>query len=302
MTGSKRLADPEDVRAETLAVGDVVRATGLSPELLRAWERRYGAVEPIRTPGGSRRYRPGDVERLTQLKAAVDAGHRISEVARWSAARWVQFLDDGRPATLPAVDAILEALADLDGRRAEELLSFQLASLGPVTFAREIALPLLEAIGFLWTQRHACVASEHLGSALLRTMLGAALRQPSPAGAPRVVFTTLADERHELGALVAALVARGAGVDPLYLGPDLPAEEIAVAVERSGAVAVALGALAGDDDEWRAELTRLRTLIDARIQVWVGGPISHGSLPEGTAWITELDDFERRVSALVGAS
>src|SRR5688572_16347090 len=64
----------------------VVRMTGLSPEILRAWERRYRAIEPLRTPGGTRRYRAADVERLRLLKAAVAAGFRIGKVARLSAA------------------------------------------------------------------------------------------------------------------------------------------------------------------------------------------------------------------------
>jgi DNA-binding transcriptional MerR regulator len=71
--------DPPISNEPTYSLGAVARLTGLSPHVLRAWERRYGAVRPLRTPGGTRLYRESDVARLRQLRAAVQAGHSISE-------------------------------------------------------------------------------------------------------------------------------------------------------------------------------------------------------------------------------
>jgi len=64
----------------TYALGAVCRITGLSPHVVRVWERRYGAIAPLRTPKGTRRYRPADVERLQLLRAGVEAGHRIGSL------------------------------------------------------------------------------------------------------------------------------------------------------------------------------------------------------------------------------
>ncbi len=116
------------------------RLTGLSPELIRAWERRYGVVTPIRTPGGTRRYRATDLEHLILVKAAVDRGHRIGEVARLDPAE----LERGAAASpMPSsgqLQEILSALERLDGAEAQRLLSLQLSVLGPARFAREFAV------------------------------------------------------------------------------------------------------------------------------------------------------------------
>lgn len=285
---------------DTIPLREAVRRTGIPAELLRAWERRYGAVTPIRTPGGSRRYSAHDVERLTRIKAAVDAGHRISKVVAWGEARWAGFLDQTHPATHPAVDSIVDALAELDGETADRELTELLEELGPVDFAREIALPLLDAIGFLWTQQKASVASEHMASALLRTLLGNALRQTPPhEGAPRILFATPSGERHELGLLVAALVTRAAGGLPVYLGPELPPAELAEACRRTHIDAIALSAVSLDASVVVPELEQTRQLVAKRIAIWVGGAsVAGAKLPRGIQLLGDFEDLEARVQRL----
>ena len=118
------------------------RLTGLSPELLRAWERRYGVVEPMRTPGGTRRYTAADLERLRLVKAAVDAGQRIGDVASLDleALKRHSTLADP-PARTSSWKRSLTALDQLDDAAAQRLLSLQLSALGPVRFARDVAVP-----------------------------------------------------------------------------------------------------------------------------------------------------------------
>jgi len=285
----------------TYPMGAVTRITGLSADVLRAWERRYRVVEPLRTEGGTRRYRASDLERLRLVKASVDAGHRISEVARLSA-------DDLEKLAAPAerdrsgvvIEETLEALRQLDSGRAEQLIGGQLAALGPVRCAREFGVPLVEAIGEGWEKRRLCVASEHMGSALLRSLLGATLR-PTLAHrhAPLVVFATPAGERHELGLLIAALTAMGAGANPLYLGPDLPVEEIVHAADLTHAPVVALSVVVLDADRASEQLRGLRDALGDRTEVWIGGArAAELELPDGVRGIGSLDQLERAVELL----
>lgn len=284
----------------TFPVGAVTRLTGLSPDVLRAWERRYQVVSPLRTEGGTRRYREADVEHLRRVKAAVDSGHRISEVARLDPDELERQLAlRPEPPDDPILAAII-ALDRLDAAEAERLVSLQLAALGPTRFARNFALPLLQAVGEAWEEQRLCVASEHLGSSLLRSLLGAALR-PTAArpGDPLVVFATLPGERHEIGLLIAALVAAGAGASPLYLGAELPAEEQVRAVLKSGAAALALSVVASDPQRTQADLRALRSELPSEIEVWVGGTLVNAlDLPKGVVATASLESLERRVELL----
>jgi len=282
-------------------MGSVVHLTGLSPDVLRAWERRYAAISPLRSAGGSRRYRESDVHRLRLLAAATRAGHGIGSVAQLADAELAQLVGEAESAPAPSSLAdVIEALRELDAVRAEEIASRQLVALGPIRFAREFALPLAHAVGENWVQGKLCIASEHLGTALLRSLLGASLR-PSPIAqrGPTVVFATLPGERHELGLLSAALVATGAGCNAVYLGAELPLEELIRAVEiaRAAALTLSLTAL-GAGDALRF-LRALRGGLAQDVAVWVGGRgVAELALPEGVDQLATLDALEEKALLL----
>lgn len=291
------MGSKEDTSDEiTYPLGAVARLTGLSPDVLRAWERRYDVVEPLRTPGGTRRYRASDVERLRLVKAVVDAGHRIGQVAGLDSAELERRVER-RTTAKGSVDEAVRAIDRLDAAEVERLTALQLAALGPVSFAREFAVPFLREIGSRWESGHTCVASEHLASGILRSLLGASLR-PSvmSASAPPILFCTPPRERHELGLLIAALVAAGAGGNPLYLGPDLPLDEIAQAATRVNAGAVALGIVALQPDEAATAVRSLREQLGPEIELWIGGPGGADlELPPRADRIGSIDLLEDRV-------
>jgi DNA-binding transcriptional MerR regulator/methylmalonyl-CoA mutase cobalamin-binding subunit len=291
---------PAAARERTWAFWSASRMTCLSPELLRAWERRHRVVEPLRTPGGTRRYRASDLERLRLLKAAVDAGHRIGQLAELSNAELEALGREPAAAPRGSPDEIFAALERLDGAEAQRLLALQLAALGGVRFARGLAMPLALEIGERWADHRLGVASEHLASALLRSLLGSALQPGASAlrGA-RIVFATLPGERHELGLLMAALAAMGAGANPIYLGPEVPVEELLRAVERSGAAALALSILAADPREAARALGALRADLAPELPVWIGGAGSAAiATPAGVERIESLEELEQRVALL----
>src|SRR5512134_847926 len=257
------MAKPRTSAVElTYPLRSASRLTGLSPELLRAWERRYGVVEPLRTPGGTRRYRASDLERLRLLKAAIEAGHRIGSLAGLSNTELEQLGSAREAAPRDRLEDVLRALDALDGAESQRLLALQLSALGAVRFAREVAMPLVREIGERWVGQRMRIASEHLATAVLRSMLGSAL-QPSASAlrGARIVFATLAGERHELGVLMAALSSMGAGANPIYLGPEVPVEDLLHAVQRSEAAALALSLVAVPVSEVAEPLAALLAVV-----------------------------------------
>jgi DNA-binding transcriptional MerR regulator len=289
--------DPAD---PTYPLRAAARITGLSPEVLRAWERRHGVVAPARTPGGTRRYSAADLERLRLVKAAVDAGHRIGQVARLERAE-LERMAAGVTARAPdRLDEILAALARLDANELQRLLSLQLSALGAAGFAREIAIPLVLEVGDRWASGAIGVASEHLATAILRSLLGSALAPTASSRlGPRIVFATLAGERHELGLLMAALTALGAGADPVYLGVELPVDDLLGAVRDTGAAALGLSVVTAPTAAAARSLRALRSGLAPGVRLWLGGACSGGlDLPEGAERIASLEALEQQVLLL----
>ena len=281
------------------SLGAVVRLTGLSPHVLRAWERRYGAVRPERSAGGTRRYGERDVARLRLLAAATQAGHRIGHIAGLDDTAIERLLASPTPGP-PArsLEAILVAVDELDPAGLERLATMHFLALGPIRFAREIAAPLLRAVGDRWEQGRLTVAAEHMVSSVTRGLLGAALRPPYYVnGSPRLLFATPVGERHEFGLLIAAVTALGAGANVTYLGPDLPVEELVGAAERTAPIAVGLSLVNPATASVRRYLRELRRRLPERTRVWVGGP-SPVTDVAGVERVDDLDDLALRISLL----
>lgn len=254
----------------------VARLTGLSIDTLRAWERRYGAVEPARGDRG-RVYTERHVARLRQLASLVERGHAIGSIAGMSDAALLRLSTESSPATpsrsVPEADLapLLAAVKDYDLVAIESHLSGLAVVLSPRDFVLSVVIPVLHEVGTRWKAGGVRPAQEHLVSAILRSVLGGLLRaMPRRDGAPRVVFATLPGERHELGLLSAAVLSAAAGAHAIYLGPDLPAADLAHAVTKSGARALVLAATTVSTVD-RDELRGLSRLPDD-VKVWVGGP------------------------------
>jgi DNA-binding transcriptional MerR regulator len=274
--------------------------TGLSPDLLRAWESRYQVVEPMRTAGGTRRYRATDLERLRLVKAAVDAGHRIGVVANMDPAELAHAATATDITPRAGLEPILAALGRLDAEETQRLLALQLSAMGPVPFAREFALPLVREIGERWINKRMGIASEHLATSLLRSMLGSALT-PTTASrlGPTIVFATPTGERHELGLQSAALAAMGAGANPIYLGAELPVEDLLGAVANTGAVVLALSLVTIPEGQAERAVAAIHRGLPDEIGLWTGGPGANNiAAMDGVDRIHSLDDLEKRVVLL----
>jgi len=284
--------------AATYSLGAVSRLTGLSPHVLRAWERRYQAVTPLRTPGGTRRYRESDVARLRLLAAATGAGHPIGDVAKLSEAELRRRTAGPEEEPRPPLRLILEAIDHLDADETERLLGVQLAALGSRRFIAAVVAPLMHEVGDRWEEGRLCVASEHLASASVRNLLGGTLRRMAQSSqSPPILLTTLPGERHELGVLSCAVIAVELGANAIYLGPDLPTGEVVAAAgaTRAGAVAVSTSRCAPVRQRERA-VRELRRALPRDVALWVGGSGSEGlSLPAGAERIERNEEFEQKV-------
>lgn len=253
----------------------VARLTGLSIDTLRAWERRYGAVEPARGERG-RVYTERHVARLKQLASLVERGHAIGSIAGMSDAALLRLSTGSLPSSpsrSPEADLspLLAAVKAYDLVAIESHLSGMAVVLSPRDFVLAVVIPVLHEVGTRWEAGGVRPAQEHLVSAILRSVLGGLLRaMPRRDGAPRVVFATLPGERHELGLLSAAVLAAAAGAHAIYLGPDLPAADLAHAISKTGAKALVLAATTTGAVD-RDELRGLSRLPDD-VKVWVGGP------------------------------
>jgi MerR family transcriptional regulator, light-induced transcriptional regulator len=292
-------------------MGVVVQRTGLTPHVLRAWERRYGAVTPGRTEGGQRLYSDTDVVRLRLLKRATEGGRAIGAVAAMPTEEVARLVGEdararenggealavagrtGEPEVERALRLCLGAAERLDGGGLRAELMRSVVRVSVWNFVSGVVHPLLVRVGELWEAGALRPAQEHVVSAAVRQVLDwlladLAVREEGPL----LVLGTVDGELHEFGAMLAGVVATDAGWRVLYLGASLPASELALAAERSGARAVGVSVVSqGGPDAARArrELATLRGLLPGTVGVWVGGRRSGGIVPDGATRVEDLD-------------
>jgi DNA-binding transcriptional MerR regulator/methylmalonyl-CoA mutase cobalamin-binding subunit len=261
----------------------VVQRTGLSPDVLRAWERRYGAVEPVRTAGGQRLYTGADVERLALLHEATRSGRQIGQLVALDDASLRDLIAADRRESVPSavspVDAerhIGEAYAAveaMDPARLELELRQAVLALGAAAALSGVLAPLLERIGLAWQQGRLSVGHEHAASAVVRRFLDwiAAASIPG-AAAPAIGLATLEGERHEFGAMLAMAAALANGWSALYFGPEMPVRDLAAAAAARDLTAVGLSVVYVEDPGRVVEaIGALRDALPADVALVVGG-------------------------------
>ena len=288
-------------------IGMVARLTGMSTTLLRMWERRYQVVEPSRD-GGPRLYSDADVERLKAIKRVVDSGHAIGTVATLSNEVLATLAQRADPPAAP-VGAVtpgafsqrfLDAISGMEVDQAERVLLEAASSMTAPALTADLLGPLLQEIGQRWADHNLGIAHEHAASTVIRSILGTLLRNNANPSAPVVVAATLSSERHELGALMAALVASSLGWRAIYVGPDLPAQEVVTAATQSGARVVLLSAVMGPGTQVRRMVATIRDALPSKTRILVGGnAVSRWrTSPRGVTVVPDLSELERALGPL----
>jgi MerR family transcriptional regulator, light-induced transcriptional regulator len=315
-------------KAPTYTIKYVAHRTGLKPYLIRSWEARYQAVCPQRSSNRRRCFTDSDIQRLRLLKRAVDQGHPISSVANLSEEDLARLLEKSGAATfaqrasrdaavsLPSshldpdrsVDAALTHINRLDAVSLETVLNDAAVEMPRQAFLQGVVLPVFEKIGDMRRNGKMKIADEHLASVVIRSILWDMLRNADVSKeAPRIVVATPVGHWHEFGALATAVAASESGWRAAYFGPNLPAEELAYAVRRLKAGALALSLCQRvRDNRLAPELRNLRRLVGNRLPIFVSGPgadiVSVRNLRCGVIVAPDLDKFRKGLEKLSATS
>ena len=288
----------------------VTRATGLSGHVLRAWEKRYGAIRPVRSESGQRRYTQADLHRLLLLRRATQAGHSIGTIAKRSDSEIRRLL--AIPAAPERVvgtpdeeirEECLAAVRAMSATRLNRALDAASVRFGHQGMLLRVMAPLAEQIGELWRAGQITAAHEHFFTATARSFLGNTAQQFAPAiDAPVLIAATPAGQLHELGAFMAAVAAAHLGWRSVYLGASLPAAEIAAAARQVEAVALVLSIIHPPDDPRLAgELRAIRRHLPD-IALFVGGRAADRYRPTlrkiNARVVNDLAEFGDQLDAL----
>jgi DNA-binding transcriptional MerR regulator len=290
---------------DRLPIRAIASLTGVKPMTLRAWERRYGLIRPQRTPKGHRLYTHQHVERIRRVLTLIERGVPVGRVR--------DLLDaEPRPASEASgpwrdyVDRMSAAVARFDELELDRIHEEAL-SLHPIDqVTRRLYMPLLTQLGERWRDLSGAIAEEHFFAMYLRSKLGARLQHRARyAAGPLVLAACAPGEQHEIGLLLFALEANGAGLRTVLLGADTPLEDIAIACNRARCEAVVISSSVDPSYEMLAD--GLPSLVRAaRVPVFVGGRsgarhraaiAAAGAVPLGSG----LDEGVRAIAAALTA-
>lgn len=270
----KKNASVNTVPADTefYPIRTVSTLTGVNAITLRAWERRYGLIKPVRTDSGHRVYTRADIDNIHRIVALLDKGVAISQVRHT--------LGDPERGAAHAAEAgpwagfrarMVMAITQFDENRLEDIYNEILALYPTDLVTRRVLVPLLVELGRRWQSTDGSVAEEHFFSVYLRNKLGARFhhRHRNNSG-PKLLASCLPGEQHEVGLLLFALAAHEQGYRLVLLGADMPFAELPIAAKRSQSTAIVLsGSLEPEPSLCGAQLPAL--IAAAGIPVFIGG-------------------------------
>jgi DNA-binding transcriptional MerR regulator len=250
-------------------IGELSRRSGVSAELLRAWENRYGLLQPMRSDGGFRLYSPQDERRVAVMRSHLERGLSAAEAARLT-------LDEESVPAPSAETPVLErgagelrvALDAFDESAAQSALDRLLSGLSVEIVLRDVVLPYLRELGDRWERGEASIAHEHFASQVLRGRLLGLARDWDRGPGPRALLACMPGEQHDLGLIVFGLGLRYRGWRITFLGPDTPVDTLTSAVATlQPEVLVVAGTTADRFESGRDALWRLARAMP----VWVAG-------------------------------
>jgi MerR family transcriptional regulator, light-induced transcriptional regulator len=241
-----------------LRIGELSRRVGVSDHLLRAWESRYGLLQPVRSAGGFRLYSEADELRIRTMQTYLAEGLSAAEAARAALAG----PGAGPPAAAPAgggyFAALRQALDAFDEPAAQAVLDRALADLSVPAVLRDVLLPYLAGLGERWQRGTASIAMEHFATNLIRGRLAGLARGWGSGHGPLALLGCPPGEQHDLALMMFGIVLHRTGWRISYLGTNTPAEELERAVGLSRPDLLVLAATRPQTlESLRAELATL---------------------------------------------
>jgi MerR family transcriptional regulator, light-induced transcriptional regulator len=218
---------PSNVCADLIRIGELSRRTGVSADALRAWERRYGLLEPGRSSGGFRLYSEEDERRVRAMRARIEEGLSAAEAADLVRTETAPARAGSSLEPSAATARLVDAVALLDEAAANSVLDELLASLTFDAVAAGVLLPALREVGERWQDGRLSVAHEHFATNLIRGRLLGLARGWGAGSGPRAVLACLPGELHDIGLIVFGVCLRHRGWRITYLGSDTPPTSVA---------------------------------------------------------------------------
>jgi MerR family transcriptional regulator, light-induced transcriptional regulator len=280
-----------------LRIGELSRRVGVSPELLRAWERRYGLLQPTRSGGGFRLYSDIDELRVRHMQNHLRQGLSAAEAAQ--AALGAPPPSEPVPTVNLADRAgeMQEALERYDEQAANAVLDRALSTFATETVLTEIVAPVLRALGDRWAAGELTIAHEHFASNLLRGRLLGVARGWGRGNGPIALLACPSGEWHDLPLVLFGIALRAAGWRIILLGADTPIATIERAVEDVSPAAVVLAAtIPGLLEAIEQELVTLA----ARVPVAIGGRAANAAVAEGAGALLLEADRDSAAITLAG--
>jgi DNA-binding transcriptional MerR regulator len=272
---------PVEPHGLLLNISAVERETGLSKDVLRMWERRYGFPKPGRDENGERQYTVGEIAKLRSIKRLMDVGMRPGKIIALSQPELNAMADaragHRRDAVPPALEHdVLTMLTSHDVTGLQHTLANLLMRQGLQAFVLETLTPLNRVVGEAWMRGELQVFEEHLYTEQLQAALRTAINAfPRQAAIPRVLLTTLPSEQHGLGLLMVEALLVPEGAQCISLGPQTPLEDVRRAAIAHKAHIVALSFSAAFPLRQATDgLASLRRQLPSSVQVWAGGEMT----------------------------
>jgi DNA-binding transcriptional MerR regulator len=250
-----------------LRIGELSRRSGVSPELLRAWERRYGLLQPTRSDGGLRLYSPDDLERVLRMREHLAGGLAAAEAAAL-AQRPDTTATPAPPLPEAAGRRLAAALERFDEPEAQAIFDRLLATATVESVVVDVVLPYLRELGARWERGEASVAQEHFASTFLRGRLLGLARGWGLGVGPLALLACPPGEQHELGLIAFGLILRARGWRIAYLGADTPLDSVERTAQSLAADVVVLAAV--DPQRLEAVADEVRALAE-RVPLALGG-------------------------------
>lgn len=265
------------------SISDVERDVGVAKETLRVWERRYGFPQPQRDANGDRAYPPDQVQRLAQVKRLLDQGYRPGKIMALDIDALSELGSRAGPAVAPTLHDAQEieaCIGLLKAHRIAELrqrLAQSMLSMGLLRCVTELIAPLTSAVGAAWAHGDIAIFEEHLFSEMLQGVMRNAIYAATQHGAhaqarPRIVLTTMPQERHGLGLLMVEALLALEGAHCISLGVQTPLGDIvkAALAQRADIVALSFSGITSVRTAIE-NINELRQRLGEKTEVWAGG-------------------------------
>jgi DNA-binding transcriptional MerR regulator/methylmalonyl-CoA mutase cobalamin-binding subunit len=278
LAGIPHMSKVAEASGLLLNISAVERETGLSKDVLRMWERRYGFPKPGRDDNGERQYSVAEVAKLRAIKRLMDVGTRPGKIIH-KLQDELDGMADARTATrreqiAPALES--DILAVLQRHNASELqhtIASLLMKQGLQRFVAETLAPLNRVVGEAWMRGALQVFEEHLYTEQLQVALRTAINAfPRHSGTPRVLLTTLPGEQHGIGLLMVEALLVPETAQCISLGVQTPLDDIRRAALAHEVQVIALSFSTAFPVRQASEgLATLRRQLPADIALWAGG-------------------------------